>query len=197
MEKKKKKRIKKLPKALTEQEVDKILFQINRKCPTGCRNYAIIETMFGAGLRVAEICNLSPADVKLSEREIVVQQGKGARDRVLYVYDRLAKALKAWEKMRPKSDYYFCTIAGNKVSDRYIREVCYRLSEKSGVYLQDGQEKRPASPHTFRHSFATDLLKKGFNLSQIQKLMGHSNLQTTAIYLSVFDKELKEKMINR
>jgi len=192
-----KKRVYKLPKALTEQEVDKILFQINKRCPTGCRNYAIIETMFGAGLRIAEVCNLPPADVRLSEKEIFIQQGKGAKDRIVYIDDRLSKALMTWEKKRPESDYYFCTIAGNKMSDRYIREVCYRLSEKSGVYLQDGQEKKPVSPHTFRHSFATSLLRKGFNLREIQKLMGHKNLQTTEIYLSLFDKELKEKMINR
>lgn len=187
----------KLPKALTSQEVDEIMFHINRKCPSGCRNYAIIMTMYRAGLRVAEICNLTPADVKLTQREIMVQEGKGLKDRNLYIDNMLYKALESWQKIRPESDYFFSTLAGNRLSERYVREVCYRLSEKSGVYLQDGKEKKPASPHTFRHSYATSLLKDGFNLSQIQKLLGHSSIATTTIYLSVFDGELKEKVLNR
>ena len=193
----KKKRVHKLPKVLSKEEIDELLLTINRKCPTGCRNYAIMMTMYRAGLRVAEVCNLSPADVKLSERIIQVQLGKGLKDRNVYIDNKLLKALEAWGKIRPESEYFFSTLEGSKVSDRYIREVCRRMSEKSGVYLQDGREQKAIFPHAFRHTFATEAIEDGLGIHEVQKLMGHSNIQTTSIYLSVRDAELKEKILNR
>lgn len=186
----------KLPKALTKTEVQTILQGINRHCPTGCRNYAILKTMYRAGLRVSEICNLTPADIKLNDRILMVQQGKGKKDRNLYINNSLFEALSKWQKIRPESPYFFSTLQGKKLSDRYLREVCYRLSEKTGVYLQDGEVQKPVSNHTFRHSFATTLIEDGFNLREIQRMLGHSSLNTTEAYLTVFDPELKEKIIN-
>jgi site-specific recombinase XerD len=193
----KKKRVHKLPKVLSKEEIDELLLTINRKCPTGCRNYAIMMTMYRAGLRVAEVCDLSPADVRLKERLLMVQLGKGLKDRNLYIDNKLLKALEAWEKIRPESEYYFSTLKGTKLQQRYLLQVCERMSEKSGVYLQDGREQKPIHNHIWRHSFAVSLIEEGFGIHEIQKLMGHSSIQTTAVYLNVRDTALREKILNR
>jgi len=187
----------KLPKIVSQDNVIKILSKINTRCPTGCRNYAIIMTMYRAGLRVSEICNLTLSDVNFNTGLIYVQQGKGGKDRYVPMDSDIKKAMQAWLKIRPESQYFFCTLKGGQIDTRYVREMCYRLSRKANVYIQDGIEKKPVSPHKFRHSCLTSLLKEGFNIRQVQEIAGHSNLNTTMIYTHVIIDDLKEKMQNR
>jgi len=100
-------------------------------------------------------------------------------------------------KIRPDSQYFFCTLKGGILDTRYIRDVCYRMSEKAGVYIQDGKEKKLVSPHKLRHSALTSLLKEGFNIREVQEIAGHANLATTQIYTHVAIDELQDKFANR
>lgn len=190
----KKRQPQKLPKVLPKSEIEKLLATINTNTPTGCRNLAIMLTMYRAGLRVSEVCDLSPHDILFSDRLITVIDGKNHKDRNVYIDDRLLAALKAWNDIRPQSDYFFSTLEGGRLNRVYLNQVCERMSEKSGVYLHDKQKQKPIANHFFRHCFATELVEEGYPLHEIQKLMGHSNLQTTSVYLSVRDTQLSKKI---
>lgn len=188
----------KLPKTISETDAVKMLSAINTKCPTGCRNYAILMMMYREGLRVSEVANLTVPDINFEENTIYVQQGKGKKDRIIPLDAEAKTACLEWLKIRPDSEYFFCTLKGGILDTRYIRDVCYRMSEKAGVFIQDGKEKKLVSPHKLRHSFASDLLKTGdFNIREIQDLLGHSNIQTTMIYTHVAISDLQAKFANR
>lgn len=188
----------KLPKIIDQKSVKKMLSCVNLSCPTGIRNYAIIIIMYRAGLRVSEVCNLRLADVNFDTGLIYVQQGKCGKDRYVPMDNDIMTSLQAWLKIRPESEYFFCTLQGGQLDTRYVREVCYRLSTKAGVYIQDGTKKKPVSPHKLRHTMATELLKsKDFNIREIQTLLGHSSINTTMVYTHVVMDELQEKIKKR
>lgn len=188
----------KLPKVIKQNQFLNMLNQINCKCATGNRNYAILMTMYRAGLRVSEICNLSLPDMDFDTGLIYVQNSKYDKDRYIPIDSDVDAAAKAWLEIRPNSDFFFCTLKGGQLDTRYIREMCYRISEKAGVYIQDGREKKKVSPHKLRHSFATDLINSGdFNIREIQELLGHNNISTTQIYTYVSIAEMAKKFKNR
>jgi len=192
----------KLPKTISQTDALKMLSEINTKCPTGCRNYAMLMMMYRAGLRVSEVAKLALSDVNFETKLIYVQQSKGKKDkkkdRYIPMDTDVIKACLEWLKFRPESNYFFCTMKGGIIDTHYIREVCYRMSERAGVFIQDGTEKKKVSPHKLRHSFATDILRSGdFNIREIQDLLGHANLATTMIYTHVAIDELQSKFANR
>jgi site-specific recombinase XerD len=189
----------KLPKIINQDAVIKILEQINRKCWTGTRNYAIVMMLYRAGLRVQELCNLTLPDINFDTGLIYVQQGKGNKDRYVPMDKDNIKALKKWLEIRPEEgDYLFCTRKNGQLDQRYVRDLCYRLSEKAGIYIQDGKEKKPVSPHKFRHTCFSELLREGTcNIREIQQLAGHKSLDTTMIYTHVIMDEVQKKIIAR
>lgn len=192
----------KLPKIISGKDVRKLLNQINLSCPTGIRNYAIVMTMYRAGLRVSEICKLMLQDVNFETGLLYVQQSKGKKDkkkdRYVPMDNDIIKTCQKWLTVRPESEYFFSTLEGGILNPRYIREVCYRISKKAGVFIQDGAEKKPVSPHKLRHSFATSVLSDGTcNIRDVQELLGHSSLNTTMIYTHVLLDEIQEKLIKR
>lgn len=188
----------KLPKFISQNQFKKMLDQINTNCITGCRNYAILLVMYGAGLRNSEVCNLAPADVNFETGFIYVQQGKGKKDRYVPMTVDLMEALKNWADIRPESKFFFSTMKGGQLSDRYIRDLCYRTSEKARIYIQDGKEQKLVHPHALRHSFATETLNSGdFTIRELQELMGHSSVSTTQVYTHVTLGELAEKFKKR
>lgn len=187
----------KLPKIVPQKDVRLMLSKINVKCPTGIRNYAIIVILYRSGLRVQEACNLRLQDVNAETGSIYIQQGKGKKDRYSYMDDMAIQAVNNWLKIRPESDYFFCTLAGGQLDQRYIREVCYRISKKAGVFIQDGEEQKPVSPHKLRHTCLTGLINSGFNIKEVQEIAGHASIATTEIYLHVDNEVLRSKMLNR
>jgi integrase/recombinase XerD len=187
----------KLPKIIDQKSVKKMLLQINTGCPTGTRNYAIVIMMYRAGLRVQEVCNLGLSDVNFETGLIYVQQGKGKKDRYVPMDSDIINSCKLWLSIRPDSNYFFCTLKGGQMDQRYIREVCYRISEKAGVFIQDGTEMKPVSPHKLRHTCATELLKEGFNIREVQEELGHSSVSTTMVYTHVVMDELQDKIMKR
>lgn len=188
----------KLPKIIKDDGVEKMLSQINTKCTIGARNYAIIMIMWRCGLRVQEVCDLMLADADLETGSVYVQQGKGKKDRYTYMDEETMEVMKEWLNVRPKSQFLFCTMRGGQLQQRYIREMCYRISEKAGVYIQDGRKKKPVNPHVFRHTCLTNMLQhEGLSIADVQRIAGHANLSTTQVYLHVDDQELAAKMRNR
>jgi integrase/recombinase XerD len=182
--------LKKLPKTLTREEALKLLSQPNKNAPTGLRNRCIMQVMYRAGLRESEVINLSPKDIEWKEGILRVWKGKGARDRTLYLDEHTLDLLRAWSNKRPGSRYFFCTLKGKKLSDRYIREMVNRYARRAGI------EKR-VNPHMLRHTFATELLQEGYNIREVQKLLGHSDVSTTMIYTHVYDSDLANKIKGR
>lgn len=188
----------KLPKIISKNDVQKLLKQININCPTGIRNYAIVMTMYRSGLRVSEICKLMLQDVNFETGLLYVQNGKGDKDRYVPMDNDIIKACQEWLTIRHESEYFFSTLEGGILDPRYIREVCYRISKKAGVFIQDGAEKKPVSPHKLRHTFLTECLRSGeFNIREVQELAGHSSVSTTQIYTHVVMEELQAKVMKR
>ena len=192
----------KLPKVLTQRQIEALFATFNVKCPTGLRNRVVCEVLYRCGLRISEACNLTPADVDLQEGFIYVQCGKGKKDRYVPLDPETIAWLKRWEAIRPKeSDWYFCNIRstsyGNQLSPVNIRQVLERKSEQSGVFIQDGKTKTHVTPHKLRHSFATELVEEGFSLPEVQELLGHSSIQTTSIYTHVRPEKLAAKIRER
>jgi integrase/recombinase XerC len=184
----------KLPKIIDKKDINKMLTKINLDCTTGVRNYALMLSMCRSGLRVSEVCNLTERDVDLENGLLYIQQGKGDKDRYTVMDNKTIEAFQNWLEIKPSSEYFFCTLQGGQLNQRYIRELCYRLSRKAGVYIQDGDEQKPVHPHTLRHSFATRALNDlGMNIREVQTMLGHSNLSTTMIYTHIQPKELAEK----
>lgn len=190
----KKRKPRKLPKVLSKQQIEALFATINVNCPTGLRNRALLETLYGCGLRVSEACNLRPADVDEEGGYILVQDGKGGKDRYIPLDDKIISWMTRWEAIRPESEYFFCTLRGDKMGTEYIRQVLDRLSKRSGVYIQAGDKKKHVTPHMLRHTYASELEEEGFAGSEIQELLGHSDLSTTSVYLHVRPQKLAAKI---
>lgn len=194
---KKERKPQKLPKILSQQQVQALFATINIKCPTGLRNRVLLECLYRCGLRIAEACNLNKNDIDLQQGFIYVQQGKNSKDRYLPLDQETIEWLKRWEAIRPESELYFCTLQGGDLKPVYIRQVLDRLSKRSGVYIQDGHKKKHVTPHKLRHTFATEILEEGFTLPDVQELLGHANMSTTAIYTHVRPEKLAAKIKHR
>lgn len=188
---------KKLPKFINQNQVVKMLDQLNQNCFIGARNHAMLMIMYSAGLRVSEVANLALQDMDFDSKMIYIQNSKGAKDRYVPMNPDIIKSCKKWLEFRGESDYFFSTYKGGKLDIRYIREMTYTISEKAGVYIQNGREKKKVYPHALRHSFATSLLKSGnFDIREIQELMGHENISTTQVYTHVTLDDMADKFSN-
>ncbi len=189
----KKRQAKKLPKVLSDEQIEKLISALNKDYPTGSgrrnitnlRNRVMFETMLRAGLRVSEVCNLAPADVNLVRGSIYVQLGKGSKDRKVVIGPTLISWLEKWAEVRPESEYFFSTAKGTRVAPRHLNAVLHRLSEETGVTIRDGREDKSVHNHLFRHTYATNLLDNGVNIRAVQELLGHSSLSTTQKYTHV------------
>jgi len=187
-----------LPKIVNNQGFQSMLKQVNLATFIGVRNRAMLLSMYGSGLRNSEVCNLALSDADLIGGMIYVQQSKRNKDRYTPMDDLTIDAFKAWISIRPDSEYLFCTKKGGLLSDRYIRDMCYRLSTAAGVYIQNGKTKKPVNPHALRHTFATRALNElGMNLREVQEALGHKNLNTTQIYTHVSPVEMAKKYRER
>ena len=173
-----------LPKALTREEVKRLLSVIP---PTKQRDRLIVLLLYGAGLRVSELCNLKRSDVDFERSLIVIRGGKGAKDRVVPVPGFLMEAIKSYLKTRTDSSEYLLVEEGRREKDRISTKTVWYLLRKYG---QKAGVK--VTPHMLRHSFATHMLENGVDIRAIQELLGHSNLSTTQIYTKVTVEHLRK-----
>jgi integrase/recombinase XerD len=141
-------------------------------------------------LRCAEALELRVRDVDLARQEIRVNRGKGDKDRVVWFDSTTAEMLERWKLLRPRSEFFFCTLKGRQLDDRYVRAMVARYGRRAGL------EIRP-HPHMLRHTLATELLEEGATIIEVQKVLGHSDVNTTAVYLHVVDEALRRRLNER
>mgnify|MGYP003296082078 CR=1 FL=1 len=174
-----------LPEVLSLPEIDAIEAAIDLSKPEGVRDLAIVEVLFSCGLRISELCSLRLSELYLEEGYIRVH-GKGRKERLVPIGDSAIDRLRQWFvvrqgcKVKPgEEDFVFVSLRRGKRLSRislfvYIKEY----AAKAGI-------RKNISPHTFRHSFATQLLEGGANLRAIQAMLGHEDIGTTEIYMHV------------
>jgi hypothetical protein len=178
-----------LPQIVDRDDFDRLLAAPSRSAPTGVRNAAVLAAMYDTGLRVAEVCDLSPQDVirtGSAAHTLRVRRGKGGHDRFnLGVPSPTWALLDRWAAVRPSCRYFFSTLAGNRLEERYLRAMVARYSERAGVWKPTPEGPRPINPHMLRHSYATRLIDAGVPIHDVQRALGHASLATTQRYLHV------------
>ena len=185
----------KLPDTLSVNDVNKIIDAIDVSKPEGMRNKAILEVMYGCGLRVSELTELKLSNLYL-EIEFIKVVGKGSKERLVPIGGSAAKALKLWIEQvrvhnaikRGEEDLVFLNRRGTRLSRVYIFMVIKQLAEFAGL-------NKIISPHTFRHSFATHLVEGGADLRAVQEMLGHESITTTEIYTHLDREYLKGTII--
>jgi integrase/recombinase XerD len=169
----------KLPTVLTRKEVKLLIDSANRK-----RHKIMIMLLYSSGLRVSELVNLRIGDLELDQKMGWVRSGKGAKDRMFIISEKLVGKLKTFVKDRPKDEFLFRGHKG-KMTTRSVQKVIVNAAKRAGI-------DKKVTPHVLRHTFATHMLESGVDLRKIQMLLGHSQLSTTQLYLNVSNKELKK-----
>ena len=184
----------KLPDVLSFKEIDLLMDTIDLGHPQGHRNRAIIETLYGSGLRVSELTQLSLSNL-FFEEEMIRVTGKGNKQRLVPMGTYSKKYLQLYinqvrnqQKIDPASqDIVFLNRNGKHLTRQMIFTLIKKLSRETSIKKQIG-------PHTFRHSFATHLLENGADLRTIQVLMGHESITTTEVYTHLDSHHLKKVM---
>lgn len=185
----------KLPQFLYLDEVDSLLDSSITSTPLGYRDRAILEVLYGAGLRVKELADLNLSAVNLEEGFLLVR-GKGRRERLVPLGDYARQALAVYlkksravllaeNKKRTNESALFLNRFGERLSDRSVRRLVGKYSRKAG-------QGSGISPHVLRHTFATHLLNGGAEMRAVQEMLGHTSLSSTQVYTHVTKDELKK-----
>ena len=183
---------KRLPIYCTVDEVDKLMNYF-KDSNEDIFNRAILETIYGCGLRVSEACNLKEADINLTDGFMNVI-GKGNKERIIPIPKRAVKAMNLYYKnvrtlwLKKSTNYFFINKYSHKVYSEYVEKML-----KNTIKLL--KINKPITPHKLRHSYATHLLDGGADLRSIQELLGHSDISTTEIYTHVEGKRLKNSYL--
>ena len=178
----------KIPITLTIDEANKLINQPNKRVPTGLRNKAILSFIWDTGARVSDVINLKPGNISTTNREANIKNGKYDVDRNLLFSDYTADLLKKYKEARPKGDYFFCTLKGNKLDRVYLYNMVRRYAKRAGINKKIGL-------HTLRHSFALKFYQdSNHDLIRLQKILGHRNINTTEIYCYMDNTDIKEGM---
>jgi site-specific recombinase XerD len=178
---------KKLPAILEPEEAQNLLKQPNKRYPTGLRNKAMMVLMLHCGLRISEVVNLRPGNINLTKGKLRVESGKGNKDRDLAIPEYLTGLLDSWRKKRLPSDYFFTTLKGKKLSKRYLQQMVKRYGKKAGI-------DKKISPHTLRHSYATEFYRRTKDIETLRQILGHSDISTTTIYITLANIEVEKSM---
>jgi site-specific recombinase XerD len=180
---------------LTPEELDRLFAQPDISTINGLRDRAILELLFSSGLRVSELVGLDRDHINLKRREFMVR-GKGQKDRPIFISEDAAEWVQRYlDKRTDNTKPLFIRYSGSKQVDlsgnfhrltaRSVQRLIARYAALAGI-------TKHVSPHTMRHSYATDLLMNGADLRSVQALLGHSNISTTQIYTHVTDPHLKK-----
>ena len=183
----------KLPEVLSIIEIDRIINEIDLSKPEGHRNKAIIETLYGCGLRVSELVNLRLTDIHYTE-EFVVVTGKGNKQRLVPVSRKALKEIDIYKQDRnilpviKDQNILFLNRRGSRLTRAMIFTIIKNLAAKAGI-------RKNISPHTFRHSFATHMIEAGADLRAVQEMLGHESILTTEIYTHIDRSFLRDTLI--
>ena len=192
-----------LPRAAKKQvtflhfdEIERLLAEIPLDTESGLRDRAIIELLFSGGLRVSELCSLNRDSINLERREFMVR-GKGKKDRPIFIDKSTAECIEDYLNMRTdtlpalflnnSANQQIPSTSGDfrRLTPRSIERIIQKYTRLAGI-------TKHVTPHTMRHSFATDLLMNGADIRSVQSLLGHANISTTQIYTHITDPHLKE-----
>jgi integrase/recombinase XerD len=187
--------LRKLPDTLSIADINKLIDAIDLSKLEGGRNKAILEVLYGCGLRVSELTELKLSNLYL-DIEFIKVTGKGSKERLVPIGGSAVKALKIWiDNIRVhipikkgEEDLVFLNRRGSRLSRVYIFMVIKKLAQLTGL-------KKTISPHTFRHSFATHLVEGGADLRAVQEMLGHESITTTEIYTHLDREYLKGTII--
>lgn len=185
----------KLPVALSIQEIDAMINQIDLSKPEGERNKAMLETLYGCGLRVSELINLKLSNIYVDEGFIKVT-GKGDKERLVPIGSQALKQISIYvnlsrvhlEIQKGFEDFVFLNRRGKVLTRTMVFLITKDLAARAGI-------RKNISPHTFRHSFATHLVEGGANLRAVQEMLGHESIITTEIYTHLDRNYLKEEIL--
>ncbi len=183
-----------LPEVLSVEEIQQMIDSIDLSQPNGHRNKAMIEVMYGCGLRVSELIGLQISDIYRKDGFLRIF-GKGSKERLVPIGDSSLKILFQYIEgarlhitPKPKcTDIVFLNSRGTGLTRQSVFLMVKELAERNGI-------KKTISPHTFRHSFATHLLEGGANLLAVQQMLGHASVSTTEIYTHISDDLLRETL---
>lgn len=174
------KKSRKLPNVLSQEEVLEII-----RCTQNLKHRAIIALLYSCGLRISELINLKLIDFHIERKQLVVKSGKGRKDRYVSLADSFLPLLSNYYYSYKPKVYFVEGQKGGKYSPEAVRQFLRKSCAKAGI-------KKPVSPHTLRHSYATHLLENGVDIRYIQSLLGHARPETTMIYTHVKRKDLME-----
>lgn len=179
-----------LPKLVKEIDVDKMFSIPDIRNPLGQRNLLIIRMLYSTGVRVSELVNVCIREINFNERTIRIL-GKGSKERIVIFGNNTQKILDLYlnngrrKLSKGNNDYLFLNKDGNKLSDRYVRNIINDIIVKTSIQMH-------VSPHMLRHTFATDMLNNGADLVSVKEMLGHESLNTTSIYTHVSDDKIRE-----
>lgn len=183
-----------LPEVLSTDEIDQIQKSVDLSKPEGQRNKTIIEVLFSCGLRVSELVNLKLSNLYLEEGFVRVM-GKGSKERLVPISSKAIRELKYWfldrnlmKIQQGEEDYVFLNRRGKHLTRTMILIMLKRQAVAAGI-------TKTISPHTLRHSFATELLKGGADLRAIQAMLGHESIGTTELYMHIDTTTLREEIL--
>ncbi|MBN2746350.1 MAG: tyrosine recombinase XerD [Bacteroidales bacterium] len=184
-----------LPEVLNNQEVEMIISAIDLSKPEGERNKAIIEVLYGCGLRVSELINLKISNLFFTDEYIKVR-GKGSKERLVPIGSEAIKQVNIYlHQVRNLSliqkgfeDFVFLNRRGKSLTRVMIFTIVKQLAQLAGI-------QKNISPHTFRHSFATELVERGADLRAVQEMLGHESILTTEIYTHLNREYLRDTLI--
>lgn len=184
-----------LPEVLSVEEIDAMIDSIDPESREALRDRALLETLYGCGLRVSELVNLEIGKINLAEGYLTVV-GKGSKERLVPLGEITADALAAWLEQRSvgkiklgEDNYVFLSPrTGGRITRMRVFDIIRRQADAAGI-------RREVSPHTLRHSFASHLLEGGANLRAIQQMLGHESISTTQIYLHIDRSRLREEIL--
>lgn len=179
-----------LPRFLKREELDKVFSICDNKSPIEQRDTLVMELLYATGLRVSELVNIKVANIDQKNRTIKVL-GKGSKERIVIFNNHTKEAMDIYLREGYKtfnkegSQYLILNKNGNKLSERYVRNIVDKFVRKAGLNIKIG-------PHTLRHTFATDMLENGSDLMTVKELLGHESLNTTSIYTHVTNEHIKK-----
>jgi integrase/recombinase XerD len=183
----------KLPQVLSIEEIDRMIDAIDLSRPDGHRNKAIIETLYGCGLRVSELVGLKLTDIHYEDGYIIVT-GKGSKQRLVPISGRALKEIDFYKTDRNRLsvikdiNILFLNRRGSRLTRIMIFTIIKDLGAKAGI-------TKNISPHTFRHSFATHMIEAGADLRAVQEMLGHESILTTEIYTHIDRSYLRDSLM--
>ena len=181
-----------LPDVLSVEEIDAMLAAIPADKAESPRNRAIVEMLYGSGLRVSELCDLRISRLAVADAMVIIE-GKGSKQRIVPVSPTAMQCIGEYLPHRPEpkngaEDILFLNRRGNRLTRVMIFLIIKQLAEAAGI-------DKSVSPHTLRHSFATHLLEGGANLRAIQQMLGHESIATTEIYVHLDTTHLRRQLL--